>query len=152
MLIDDNPDDNFFHERVIRKNQFTDCVIKKESARDALTYIKDKSNHVDNHIDIIFLDINMPGMNGWEFLEAYNKLDEDLQKGIVIVMLTTSESEEDKKKAMKWGFTSDFRTKPLTKEMMDEIIAKYFTTIGIPLITAVAAYVQSQTMMFQLSV
>jgi len=151
MLIDDNPDDNFFHERVIRKNNFTDCIIKKESAVDALTYLKDKSNRDEDQIDIIFLDINMPAMNGWEFLEEYNKLDKELQQGIVIVMLTTSESEEDKKKALKWGFASDFRTKPLTKEMLDEIIEKYFVKICIPLITA-ALYFQSQTMMFQLSV
>lgn len=151
MLIDDNPDDNFFHERVIRRNNFTDCVIKKESAVDALKYLKDRSNRVENHIDIIFLDINMPAMNGWEFLEEYNRLEKDLQQGIVIVMLTTSESEEDRKRAMKWGFASDFRTKPLTKEMLHDIIEKYFTKICIPLITA-AAYFQSHTMMFQLSV
>lgn len=125
LLIDDNPDDNFFHTRVIKNNRFTDCVIAKESARDALTYLKTKPLDKE-HIDIIFLDINMPGMNGWEFMEEYDKLDKELKKGIVIVMLTTSESPEDKKKAEKWGFTSDFKTKPLTKKMMDEIILKYF--------------------------
>jgi CheY-like chemotaxis protein len=125
MLIDDNPDDNFFHERVIRNNHFTNCVIPKESARAALNYIKERSPS-EEKIDIIFLDINMPGMNGWEFLEEYSKLDEELQQGIVVIMLTTSENAEDKKKAMKWGFTSDFKTKPLTKEMMEEIVNKYF--------------------------
>lgn len=126
MLIDDNPDDNFFHERVIRNNHFTDCVIVKESATDALIYLKEKKNASEDHIDIIFLDINMPGMNGWEFLEEYNKLDKELQQGVVIVMLTTSQDEQDKRKALKWGFAADFRTKPLTKKMMEEILAKYF--------------------------
>jgi CheY-like chemotaxis protein len=151
MLIDDNPDDNFFHERVIRKNAVTNCIITKESATEALAYLKDESSREKGRIDIIFLDINMPGMNGWEFMEEYNKLDTSLQQGIVIVMLTTSESTEDKKKASKWGFISDFRTKPLTKEMLEEIIEKYFTNICLPFIMA-TVYFQSQSMMFQLSV
>jgi CheY-like chemotaxis protein len=126
LLVDDNPDDNFFHERVIKSNHFTNCVIAKESAKEALSYLKTKPITDNNKIDIIFLDINMPGMNGWEFLEEYNKLDKELQQGVVIVMLTTSESEEDKKKAMKWGFTAEFKTKPLTKSMMQEILDTHF--------------------------
>lgn len=126
MLIDDNPDDNFIHERVIRSNRFADRVIKMESAYNALDFFKNKSQNQSQHIDIIFLDINMPAMNGWEFLEEYDKLDAESKKGIVIVMLTTSESEEDKKKAKKWGFTADFKTKPLTREMMEDILKKHF--------------------------
>lgn len=126
LLIDDNPDDNFFHERVIRNNQFSDCVIAKESARAALTYLRSKNPNDSEKIDIIFLDINMPGMNGWEFLEEYEKLDKSLQSGIIIVMLTTSDNPDDREKARKWNFMSGFRTKPLTKEMMEEIISEYF--------------------------
>lgn len=126
MLIDDNPDDNFFHERVIRNNHYSDCVIKMDNAYDALNYFKSKPVNNSQQIDIIFLDINMPGMNGWEFLEEYDKLDPEAKRGVVIVMLTTSESAEDKRKAHQWGFTSDFKTKPLTKQMMEEILEKYF--------------------------
>lgn len=127
LLVDDNPDDNFIHERVIRNNHYSDCVISKESAREALSFIKSRSITEASQIDIIFLDINMPGMNGWEFLEEYNKLDKALQNGVIVVMLTTSDNPEDKAKAKEWGFTSDFKTKPLTKAMMDEIINKYFS-------------------------
>lgn len=126
MLVDDNPDDNFFHERVIRNNHYTDCIIPKLSAIDALDFLKSKTKEEENTIDLIFLDINMPGMNGWEFLEEYNKLDKDLQGGMLIVMLTTSDNPGDKEKAKKWSNVSDFRTKPLTKEMIEEIIEKFF--------------------------
>ena len=126
MLVDDNPDDNFFHERVIRNNHFTDCVIVKESATDALAYFKSGTKDDTSKIGIIFLDINMPGMNGWEFLEEYNKLDKALQSGIIIVMLTTSDNPDDKLKAERWGLISGFKTKPLTKKMMDDIIEQYF--------------------------
>lgn len=127
MLVDDNKDDNFFHERVIRNNHYADCVIAKESAREALAYLKDGNKELNNRIDLIFLDINMPGMNGWEFLEEYNKLDKELQCGVIVVMLTTSENPEDITKAKEWGFTSSFKTKPLTKNMMDNIIETYFS-------------------------
>ncbi len=126
LLIDDNPDDNFFHERVIRKNNYTNCVIAKESAEDALDYLKAFDENQASEIDLIFLDINMPRMNGWDFLDEYNKLDKELQRGVIVIMLTTSDNPDDIQKAMKWGFTNDFKTKPLTKKMMDEIIDKYF--------------------------
>lgn len=128
MLIDDNPDDNYFHERVIKKNNAADIVIAQESALDALDYLKSKSNHEHLHPDLILLDINMPGMNGWEFLEEDKKLDQDLQSKMVVIMLTTSESPEDKAFAKTQNILADFRSKPLTKEMLDEILNKYYSS------------------------
>ena len=123
MLIDDSPDDNFFHEREIKKDDPAHVVIIKDSALDALDYLKTKK---DPHSDLIFLDINMPGMNGWKFLEEYNKLDKELQGQAIIIMLTTSDNSDDLSKAQTWDIVSDFITKPLTKEMMKEITHKYF--------------------------
>jgi len=123
MLVDDNPDDNFFHEREIKKNKLADCVLTENSAREALEYLKSKK---DPHADLIFLDINMPGMNGWEFLEQYSKLSKELQSHAVVIMLTTSENPDDEARAKTWSFVSDYITKPLTNEIMKDMIAKYF--------------------------
>jgi CheY-like chemotaxis protein len=65
-------------------------------------------------------------MNGWEFLEEYRKLDEKYKSEAIVVMLTTSENPDDKIKAKTMNIASDFKTKPLTKEMLEEIISKYF--------------------------
>jgi CheY-like chemotaxis protein len=65
-------------------------------------------------------------MNGWEFIEEYKKLDKELQSKAVIVMLTTSDNPDDVAKAKTQEALADFRTKPLTKQMLDEIILKYF--------------------------
>lgn len=126
MLIDDNPDDNFFHERVIKKNDRADYVIAKQLGTDALEYLKAKNVNKIPHPNLIFLDINMPGMNGWEFLKEYNKLQKELQSQAIVIMLTTSENPDDRKKAIEMNIAFDFKTKPLTKEMLEEIINRYF--------------------------
>jgi CheY-like chemotaxis protein len=126
MLVDDNPDDNFFHEREIKKNDKDTIVILKNRALDALDYLKANKDKEFKLPDLILLDINMPGMNGWEFLKEYNKLGKDLQSKVVIIMLTTSENSDDYKRAKAEGFVADFITKPMTKEIMKRIKNKYF--------------------------
>ena len=123
MLVDDNEDDNFFHEREIKKMGMENTVILKDSGTDALDYLKSKQRP---HSDLIFLDINMPGMNGWEFLQEYSKLDKALQSQAIIIMLTTSDNADDIEKAKRWSFICDYITKPLTKAIMSEIVYKYF--------------------------
>jgi CheY-like chemotaxis protein len=126
MLVDDNPDDNYFHERAIKQTDLNTFVIKKNTAQEGLLHLRLREGNKCPHPDLIFLDINMPGMNGWEFLKEYNLLDKAVQSKVVIIMLTTSENEEDIEKAHSC-FVSDFITKPLTREKMMLVSEKYFT-------------------------
>jgi CheY-like chemotaxis protein len=125
MLIDDNKNDNFFHEREIKKTHLDCIVIEKESGAEALEYLNSMIKSGNKKPLLIFLDINMPGMNGWDFLDEYSKLDKGIQSGIIVVMLTTTDDAETKAKAMAWSSVSDYITKPLTKENMEYIYEKY---------------------------
>lgn len=126
MLVDDDSNDNFFHKREIKKTNSSAIVIEKNTGLEALDYLKSKNENKGILPDLIFLDINMPGMNGWDFLGEFERLDKELQSRIIIIMLTTSDNDDDIARAKAWSFVSDYITKPLTEKIMNGIIEKYF--------------------------
>ncbi len=126
MLVDDNHNDNFFHEREIKKNNSATIVITKNTGLEALEYLKSKKDNKNLKPDLIFLDINMPGMNGWEFLQEYNQLNKELHSQVIIIMLTTYDYTDDEARSKAWSFISDFTIKPITNKIMEDVISKYF--------------------------
>ena len=124
MLVDDNAADNQFHEIIIREMDAAERVVVSLNGEEALTYLKQ-----DGQIppELIFLDINMPRMNGWEFLEAYKDLTPAQKARVVIVMLTTSGNPEDRERAAHFSEVTGFETKPLTEEMLAEILREHFS-------------------------
>jgi len=123
LLIDDDDDDNFFHKMVIDEMNITEHVQVAYNGLEALDFLKDESKP---RPDLVFLDINMPKMNGWEFLEANKKLTEGQKAKFMVVMLTTSSNPEDKKRAQQYAEVGDFNPKPLTKETLKVILERYF--------------------------
>ena len=127
LLIDDNEADNFLHEMVIKDTNCCEKVVIMESAIDALAYLKSVDT-LGKHPqpDLIFLDINMPAMNGWEFLDEYEKLADNQKGKIVVIMLTTSLNPKDLEKSKEIGYVGDFKNKPLTQETLSVILENYF--------------------------
>lgn len=126
LLIDDDPDDNFLHRMVIEESGLIETVRVAETGQAALDYLM--HSHDDYYIrpDLIFLDINMPGMNGFEFLEEYEKLPAEQKTGLVVLMLTTSLNPSDQKKASNFATVGGYHAKPLTQAMLHEVVEKHF--------------------------
>lgn len=127
LLIDDSESDNFYHERKIRKLGITDSIHVSYSGQEALNFLKSELDGVHPRPTLIFLDINMPGMNGWEFLEEYEKLEVSQKGEVVLTMLSNSIDERDKEKAVHYKTVQGFYSKPLNKEYLTTIIDKHFS-------------------------
>ena len=127
MLVDDDHNDNFFHEREIKKNNSAINVIEEITGLDGLEYLKLNQENKELLPDLIFLDINMPVIDGWQFLEKYKQLDQELLSRVVIIMLSTSGYPEDIERAMSYCIVSEYIIKPLTKEKLEYIKKKYFS-------------------------
>jgi CheY-like chemotaxis protein len=126
LLVDDDDMTNFLNRRVLEQYDCTHTIEVAENGEKALEYLTQKTNEGYPSPDLILLDINMPRMNGWEFLEEYTKLN-DTQKGeVVIVMLTTSLNPDDKTTAENNDEISDFINKPLTPDELKSVLEKHF--------------------------
>jgi len=131
LLVDDNESDNFLHKKVLEKSGIADHIEIVMNGKEALDFITGKGKcgkpvSPFSPPELIFLDINMPVMDGWEFLEGYQKLDDIQKRGIVIIMLTTSLNPDDRRIAEKIIGVNGFKYKQLTLEMINEIIKTNF--------------------------
>lgn len=130
MLVDDDRNTNFYNTIIIKQMDICHNIIDFQNGADALQHLQGSittSNETES-VDIIILDINMPVMDGWEFLEAYNKLSSDQKTKVVIVMLTSSQNSDDMIKAKNYG-VNEFLSKPLQKTMLQDIINTHFSSL-----------------------
>lgn len=127
LLIDDNDADNFFHRRVVRRLDCAEAVVTQPNGKAAIEYLTTPSPSGGfPQPDLVFLDINMPVMNGWDFLEAHAALPEEQKAGVVVVMLTTSFNQDDRDRAATFGAVSDYLTKPLRPDALTKVLEKHF--------------------------
>ena len=117
VLIDDSDIDLFVQRRFIELSGFARRVITFRSSREALNYLSD--SNLKEHPELIFLDLNMPEIDGFSFLEQYNKLVTDAPTRIII--LTSSSSSLDRDRAATFGNVIGFLSKPLTESNLAEI-------------------------------
>ena len=121
MLVDDNDTDNFISRRIIEITKFSDNVIVKNSGKDALDYLEENREVPDAIPDIIFLDINMPIVDGFVFLYEYEKFSNSVKDKCRVIILSSSDNKRDIDKIINNDFVIKFVTKPLTEKTLEEI-------------------------------
>ncbi|MBB6610739.1 response regulator [Pontibacter sp. Tf4] len=122
MLIDDDQVNNFVCESIIKTEQFADEVISYELAEEALDHLKKTAaEHPEDFPSLIFLDINMPGMDGWSFIDEYRKLPEEVTNQCCLFMLSSAVDRKDIISAKSIKEVKDFFSKPLSPEILSFI-------------------------------
>lgn len=126
LLVDDDEVTNFLHKKILKEADVAEHILVALNGEEALDILRNVSDYKESGYpqpELIFLDINMPRMNGWEFIEEYQKLDESIKGNLLVVMLTVSLNPAEEIKASKLPAITAFRSKPLTVEMVNKLIA-----------------------------
>lgn len=124
LLVDDDDTTNFVNQMLLEDLEVTDKVLIAHNGKEALELIKGQCEQ-STCPELILLDINMPVMNGFEFLQAYEELDFNHKQSVVIVMLTTSMNSLDMDRLQEVPIKG-FLNKPLTGEMVKDLLKQHF--------------------------
>lgn len=121
-LVDDDDIFVFLTTKIIEQTNLVDLIKVFGNGLDAINFLKENKNNVDALPDIILLDLSMPIMNGWQFLEEYNKLNPTIGKKITIYIYSSSISPDDITRAKTISEVSDYIIKPITKDKLIDLI------------------------------
>lgn len=131
LLVDDDPVNNFLNQRLLEGLAITEQLIVALNGQEAFDLLQQHCRPAPNEAcpALILLDSNMPVMNGFEFLQAYQQLPLLQQKAIVVVMLTTTSLHPSDVARAQQLCVSDFLSKPLTKDKINTVLQKYFNNV-----------------------
>ncbi len=121
MLVDDNDTDNFINKRIIELTNFASNIEIKNSGKSALEYLEKNKNDDKKLPNLIFLDINMPIVDGFVFLYEFENFPENVKAKSKVVILSSSDNKRDIDKIVNNNYVIKFITKPLTEEELERV-------------------------------
>lgn len=126
ILIDDDAAVNYYHSYIIKNMQLTEKIVVAQSEEVAGKELLSLSESTDIKPSLIFLDLSMPKYDGFELIEKYKAIFQDLKKRqVAVIMLTTSDNPIDIEKSQTIPVIDEYRQKPMTEEMLLEIMNTY---------------------------
>ena len=124
LLIDDEEVFNFIHTQVIQLLEPAAVIKEIQSSNQSLKYIKETLTKPEEFADVIFVDINMPEMNGFELLEELQKISNSFVNMPHIYMVTSSLFESDRKRAENYPILKGFMEKPISAADIEKVIQR----------------------------
>ena len=121
LLVDDSYIDNLISRKILENNSFAEKIIVIESPDQAIDFIRESILFQLNIPDVLFLDIRMPGMNGFDFLKELDMIEGIKDHNLKIYILSSSLDPTDFKKIQQNKLISKFIGKPLTTQILEEI-------------------------------
>ncbi|HLF51544.1 response regulator [Flavobacterium sp.] len=123
-IIDDDDIFVYITKKAVEQTNIVQQIKVFGNGKDAIDFFKENVDNPDLLPEIILLDLSMPIMDGWQFLDEYSKIKYKIGKKIIIYIVTSSISPDDMRRAKKIDAVSDFIIKPITKDKLIEIIKK----------------------------
>ena len=125
LCVDDDPITLMLCKKVITKASFSNTIITAKNGEEALQYFNSIINKEENKLpNLIFLDLNMPVMDGWEFLDNFSTNKYSEINSTKIVVLSSTIDPEDLQKSKKYPMVIDFLSKPITTSMLSYLESK----------------------------
>src|SRR6476469_10014517 len=122
LIVDDDLVYRFAATKTIAATGLAEKIVECSDGLDAINFLKENMQQPPNLPDIIFLDINMPTMDGWEFLTAFDSIISKLSKPIHIYMVTSSIDKHDIQRSKEFAIVSDYLVKPIFNETFSRIL------------------------------
>lgn len=120
-IVDDDPIHQQIANIMIKRQGIGETVRAFSDAQEVLDYLRQYAKEPEELPDLMLLDLNMPVMDGWDFLNVYAGFYQDLAKEIGIFVLTSSIDDKDRRKVDSYPFVKGYLTKPLSSEIISKL-------------------------------
>lgn len=127
VFIDDDPIDHFLMKHILRGKKYFDITTYTIYGSLVLDYMEENKSNPEKLPDVIFLDLNMPGFSGWEFLERMQCMLSGLNKDIQVYVLSSSLRPVDREISSKYSFVNEFISKPIEPAEVERIVSTEYT-------------------------